>query len=193
MSDTPPAKILIVDDEAAQMKALCNTLKDHGYETVGFSSGKMALVELEKTEFDLLLSDLMMPEMDGIALLQAALKINPNSSRIIMTGEGTIATAVEAMKSGALDYILKPFKLSAILPVPRARWPCAGCASKISRSKNASKNGRRSLKRRTGNSKLFPIPFPTTCAPRCVTSAASPECLRNQALRCRNKAGVIWI
>src|SRR5262249_5481176 len=78
---------------------------------------KMALLELEKTEFDLLLSDLMMPEMDGIALLQAALKKNPDLVGIIMTGEGTITTAVEAMKSGALDYILKPFKLSAILPV----------------------------------------------------------------------------
>jgi len=74
MSATPPAKILIVDDETAQMMALCNTLRDHGYETVGCSSGKMALAELEKVEFDLLLTDLMMPEMDGIALLQTALK-----------------------------------------------------------------------------------------------------------------------
>jgi two-component system sensor histidine kinase/response regulator len=106
-----------VDDEAAQMTALCHTLEDHGYATTGFSSANAALAELKKTEFDLLLSDLMMPEMDGITLLQAGLKINPNLVGIIMTGEGTIATAVEAMKSGALDYILKPFKLSAILPV----------------------------------------------------------------------------
>ena len=59
----------------------------------------------------------MMPEMDGISLLQAALQKDPNLVGIIMTGEGTITTAVEAMKSGALDYILKPFKLKAILPV----------------------------------------------------------------------------
>ena len=117
MSETPPPKILIVDDEAAQMRALCNTLKDHGYETVGFSSPTMALAALQKTEFDLLLSDLMMPEMDGIVLLKAALKQRPHLVAIIMTGEGAITTAVEAMKSGALDYILKPFKLSAILPV----------------------------------------------------------------------------
>jgi two-component system, sensor histidine kinase and response regulator len=117
MDEPSRPKILIADDETAQMKALCNTLTDHGYETVGFSSAKAALAELEKTEFDLLLSDLMMPEMNGIQLLQATLKKNPNIVCIIMTGEGTIATAVEAMKSGALDYILKPFKLSAILPV----------------------------------------------------------------------------
>ncbi len=59
----------------------------------------------------------MMPRMDGIALLQAAQNIDPDLVGVIMTGEGTIVTAVEAMKTGALDYILKPFKLSVILPV----------------------------------------------------------------------------
>ncbi len=110
-------RILIVDDEAAQMKALCNTLRDHGYETVGFASGKAALAALQTARFDLLLSDLMMPEMDGISLLRAAQTADPDLIGIIMTGEGTIATAVEAMKAGAFDYILKPFKLSVILPV----------------------------------------------------------------------------
>jgi light-regulated signal transduction histidine kinase (bacteriophytochrome) len=59
----------------------------------------------------------MMPEMDGIAFLKAALEINPRLVGVVMTGHGTIDTAVAAMKLGALDYILKPFKLSAILPV----------------------------------------------------------------------------
>ncbi|HEY1171744.1 MAG TPA: response regulator [Verrucomicrobiae bacterium] len=117
MADTPAPRILIVDDESAQMKALCNTLKDHGYDTVGFSSAKAALESLRKSEYDLLLTDLMMPEMNGINLLQGALEKDPDLVGIIMTGEGTIATAVEAMKSGALDYILKPFKLSVVLPV----------------------------------------------------------------------------
>lgn len=117
ISSLPTARILIADDEVSHMRALCNTLSDHGFETAGFSSPRAALEELKKRPFDLLLSDLMMPEMDGIALLQSALKQDPNLVGIIMTGEGTIATAVEAMKSGALDYILKPFKLSAILPV----------------------------------------------------------------------------
>jgi len=110
-------RILIVDDEAAQMHALRDTLRDHGYETVGFTGGEPALAALREAKFELLLTDLMMPGMDGIALLQAAREMQPDLLGIIMTGEGTITTAVEAMKVGAFDYILKPFKLSAILPV----------------------------------------------------------------------------
>jgi two-component system, sensor histidine kinase and response regulator len=117
MAENSRPKIIIVDDETAQMKALCNTLQDHGYETTGFVSALAALKVMEETTFGLLLTDLMMPEMDGIALLQAARQKDHNLVGIIMTGEGTITTAVEAMKSGALDYILKPFKLKAMLPV----------------------------------------------------------------------------
>src|SRR5689334_14116469 len=102
-------RILIVDDEAAQMRALCDTLPDRGYDTVGFTAGAAALDELRRERCDLLLTDLMMPEMDGIALLQAAQKIDPDLVGVVMTGAGTIATAVEAMKAGALDYIQKPF------------------------------------------------------------------------------------
>src|SRR5260221_12662859 len=101
MAENPPAKILVVDDEAAQMKALCDTLRDRGYETTGFVSAQAALKTLEETKFDLLLTDLMMQEMDGISLLQAAGRLDPNLVGIIMTGEGTITTAVETMKSGA--------------------------------------------------------------------------------------------
>ena len=117
MPSTPLAKLLIVDDEAAQMKALCNTLENEGYATTGFTFAKDALSELRSQPFDLVLTDLMMPEMDGIALLRAAREIDSNVVGIVMTGHGAIDTAVEAMKAGALDYILKPFKLSGILPV----------------------------------------------------------------------------
>lgn len=111
------ARLLIVDDEAAQMRALCDTLEDQGYEVHGCADGEAALLELRRAPYDLLLADLMMPGMNGIDLLRAALAIDPILVGIIMTGEGTIGSAVEAMQSGALDYILKPFKLSAILPV----------------------------------------------------------------------------
>src|SRR5712671_6944090 len=117
MADTQIARILIVDDELAQMNALCDTLRDEGYSTDGFTSARESLTALRNGTFDLLLTDLMMPEMDGIGLLRAALEVDANLVGILMTGHGTIDTAVAAMKSGALDYILKPFKLSAILPV----------------------------------------------------------------------------
>ncbi|MBP1094521.1 sensor histidine kinase [Bradyrhizobium diazoefficiens] len=111
------ARILVVDDEAAQMRALCDTLPAEDYDAVGFTDARSALAELQRTKCDLLLADLMMPGMDGIELLRAAREIDPHLVGIIMTGDGTIATAVEAMKAGALDYILKPFKLSVVIPV----------------------------------------------------------------------------
>jgi signal transduction histidine kinase len=112
-----PHRILIVDDEAAQMRALCATLGECGYETTGVATGAAALEVLKTARFDVLLADLTMPGMDGIELLGEARKADPDIAGVIMTGKGTIGTAVEAMKSGALDYILKPFKLSLILPV----------------------------------------------------------------------------
>ena len=117
MNATPHARLLIVDDEQRQMTALCETLNDHGYHTTGFASSKAALAAVEKGKFDLLLTDLMMPEMDGISLLRAAHDMDSDLVGIVMTGQGTIDSAVEAMKAGALDYILKPFKLSVVLPV----------------------------------------------------------------------------
>lgn len=110
-------RILIVDDDPAQGRALANTLGDQGYDTTCFTQGTVALAALQERRFELLLADMNMPEINGLTLLQGAQKTDPDLVCVIMTGEGTIATAVEAMKSGALDYILKPFKLSAILPV----------------------------------------------------------------------------
>jgi two-component system sensor histidine kinase/response regulator len=114
---TPSARLLIVDDEAAQMRALCDTLRLEGYAAHGFSSAKEALAGVQLGEFDLLITDLMMPEMDGIGLSNAVRQIDPSVATIVMTGHGTIDTAVRAMREGAFDYILKPFKLNVLLPV----------------------------------------------------------------------------
>jgi len=111
------ARILIVDDETAHLHALCDLLRDHNYETTGFANGIEALAHLRNNTFDLLLTDLMMPELDGIAMVESARKIDAELACIVMTGEGSISSAVKAMKVGALDYIIKPFKISAILPV----------------------------------------------------------------------------
>jgi DNA-binding NtrC family response regulator len=116
MTATQLGRILIVDDEIELMRALCDALGEEGYRVKGVSAGSDALEQLRNGEFDLLLSDLMMPNMDGMQLLKEALQIDANLIGIIMTGHGTVQTAVEAMKIGAFDYILKPFKLHSILP-----------------------------------------------------------------------------
>jgi len=123
MNPTPLARLLVVDDESAQVIALCRTLAAEGYATTGAGSGPEALCALRTaapdraTAFDVLVTDLMMPDMDGIALLRAAQGIDPDLVGLVMTGHGTVDTAVAAMKSGALDYILKPFDLKTIIPV----------------------------------------------------------------------------
>jgi hypothetical protein len=110
-------RLLVVDDEPAQVQALCNTLEDEGYSVKGFTGAGAALAALQAGAFDIVLTDLTMPGMDGIAFLNAARAIDPGLAGIVMTGHGTIATAVEAMQAGALDYILKPFDLRVILRV----------------------------------------------------------------------------
>ena len=117
MPTIPLAKLIIVDDEAAQLEALCRTLEPEGYSTTGFTSAHEALRALQESEFDLLLTDLNMPWMDGVSLLHAALALDGNLVGIMMTGQGSIPTAVSALKAGAHDYILKPFALSVVLPV----------------------------------------------------------------------------
>jgi FixJ family two-component response regulator len=114
LSSPAATRLLIVDDERALMRALCESLTLEGYVTQGFVSAKEALTAIQPDRFDLLITDLMMPEMDGIALTRAAHEIDPRLVTIVMTGHDTIDTAVRAIQDGALDYILKPFKLNAI-------------------------------------------------------------------------------
>lgn len=117
MDNPAMPRLMVVDDDRALLSALCTTLADQGYRCRGFASGAQALAELEAGAFDLILTDLSMPALDGIAVLRAALQLDPTLIGIVLTGAGTISTAVEAMQAGAFDYILKPFKLSAMLPV----------------------------------------------------------------------------
>jgi DNA-binding NtrC family response regulator len=117
MAKARRGRLLIVDDEVELTSALCDTLAERGYDTVGATSGSEGLQALGKQEFDLVLCDLMMPGMDGIQLLRRALEIDPTLPGIVMTGQGTVPSAVEAMKAGAFDYVLKPFDLKTMLPI----------------------------------------------------------------------------
>jgi signal transduction histidine kinase len=123
MSSLALARILIVDDETDLVTALCRVLEAQGYATTGVATAAQGLDALraatavDATRFDVLLTDLTMPDMNGVALLREALAIDADLVGIVMTGHGTIGTAVEAMKNGAMDYILKPFNLSVAIPV----------------------------------------------------------------------------
>jgi DNA-binding NtrC family response regulator len=109
--------LVIVDDEPASMRALCDTLEYEGYRTYGYTSAADALAAMRERSFDLLLADLQMPGTNGIDLIKSAQLIDPTLVAIIMTGHGALDTAVAAMKAGALDYIQKPIKLATTLPV----------------------------------------------------------------------------
>jgi len=117
MSTTHIGKILVVDDEVELKNILVESLTSQGYETSGLTSGDKALATLNTEAFDVVLTDLMMPGMDGITLVQQGLEIDPHLICIVMTGQGTIQTAVDAMKVGAFDYVLKPFRLQTLLPL----------------------------------------------------------------------------
>jgi CheY-like chemotaxis protein len=110
-------RVLIVDDEVEVMTALCESLTDQGYKALGRTSAHEALVLLQEQDVDVLLCDLMMPEMDGIAFLRAALDIDPHLMGIIMTGQDTMQTAVDAIQVGAFDYVRKPCRPHSLLPV----------------------------------------------------------------------------
>jgi hypothetical protein len=111
------ARLLIVDDEAPLVAALSRTLESEGYAAVGATSAPEALKALRGGAFDIVIADLHLPELDGIALLNAARNIDPDVIGIVMTGHATIDTAIDALRGGALDYILKPFNLTGIMPV----------------------------------------------------------------------------
>nr|CBX28889.1 Acetoacetate metabolism regulatory protein atoC [uncultured Desulfobacterium sp.] len=117
MKDTIMAKtarILIVDDEKIARENLDHILKKEGYETVPAESGAVAIKELEKTEFDLVLTDLKMQVVDGLKVLEKTKELYPDTEVIIITGYATVATAVEAMQGGAFYYIPKPVKIDEV-------------------------------------------------------------------------------
>jgi PAS domain S-box-containing protein len=111
------AKLLIVARLPAELKILCDALDPEDYSTACFTSAEAALPIIGEQEFDLLLTDLLLPQMDGIAFLRAAHVKDPDLVGVVMTRYGTIDSAVEAMKAGAIDYLVKPFKKNVILRV----------------------------------------------------------------------------
>jgi DNA-binding NtrC family response regulator len=102
-------KILIVDDEIDICKALEFLLKQEGYSTTSVINGEAALEKLKTESFDVIITDLKMGRIDGMAVLERSREISPDTPVLIMTAFASIESAVEAMKKGADDYIVKPF------------------------------------------------------------------------------------
>ena len=108
------ARILIVDDELIARENLEHVLQREDYHTLAVDSGVRAIEELEKGEFDLVMTDLRMKLVDGMQVLERTREIYPDSEVIMITGHATVSTAVEAMQRGAYHYLAKPYKIDEV-------------------------------------------------------------------------------
>ena len=107
-----PYRIAVVDDESESLASISRALRKVGYDVISFEDGEGALRNVETLkDVDLVVTDLKMPRVDGLDLLKAVREVNPEAGFLIVTGHGTVESAVDAMKLGADDYILKPLDL----------------------------------------------------------------------------------
>ena len=107
--------ILVVEDDQALAEALHDTLTTAGYNVIAAENGRMALAQLENNDINLIVSDINMPQMSGDVLLKRAKATYPDIPFILMTAYGTIEQAVDAMRDGAIDYMVKPFEAEVLI------------------------------------------------------------------------------
>src|SRR4029077_8143314 len=111
--------VLIVDDEPQMLIAMNETLKREGLSVATASSGVEAISKLKDAQFRLVITDLRMPVITGIDLLRETKSVSPRTQVVLVTAHGTVTNAVEAMKLGAFDYLLKPFSSTDLEGVVR--------------------------------------------------------------------------
>src|SRR5688572_6214344 len=107
--------LLLVEDETPLREALAERLAEHGFEVEQAESGEQAIEQLAEFAFDIVVTDLRLPGLDGTRVLEAALLRYPDIVGIIVTGYGTVKDAVEAIKRGATDFVTKPFQFDELL------------------------------------------------------------------------------
>ena len=120
MTAINPPRLLIVDDEAAALKNLSHLFRKDGYAVTACQSGQSGVKELREKEFDVVLTDLRMKGVDGLALLRQAREVQPDCEVIVITGHATLDSAVEAMKEGAFHYVAKPYRLDEVRQVVKS-------------------------------------------------------------------------
>ncbi len=113
------SKVLVIDDETAVRKALAEILEYEKYDVDQASNGPEALEKIEKNTYDIVLCDIKMPQMDGIEVLEKINASHPDMPVIMITGHGSVETAVEALKKGAYDFIEKPIDLNRLIVAVR--------------------------------------------------------------------------
>jgi len=107
-------KLLVVDDETRMCNSLCELLSSDGYDVTSSQSGREAIDLIHKESFDLVLTDIKMPEVTGLDILQAAQNTDPELIVILMTGYASLESALDAIKNGAFEYLLKPVEFSQL-------------------------------------------------------------------------------
>ncbi len=113
------SRILVIDDEPLTLELIVEGLSEEGYSVEVASSGAEGISKAEQSEYEFIITDLMMPGVDGMQVLQHFTEHRPETSVIVLTGFGTIETAVQAVKRGAFDYLTKPAKIEEILLILR--------------------------------------------------------------------------
>src|SRR5712692_9670697 len=107
-------RLLIIDDEPNHADAVAESLQRVGYQCLIATSGSEGAKRLEKDEPDVILTDLKMEDMDGLAILRKAKQELPDAEVVVITGHGDVQTAVEAMKAGAANYLTKPVDMGEL-------------------------------------------------------------------------------
>jgi DNA-binding NtrC family response regulator len=116
------SKILLVDDEIVFTQNMSKLLTSRGYRVTSVNSGDNAIKALEKENFDVVVLDLKMPGMDGITTLKEIKKLELFTETLILTGHGSIDTALEAIKMGAYDYLTKPCEIDELVAKIEGAW-----------------------------------------------------------------------
>lgn len=116
------ARILLVDDEVVFTENMSKLLTRRGHRVTAVNDGKSAIQALEAEQFDVVVLDLKMPGMDGIATLDEIQKLGCSTQTIILTGHGTIDTAMEAIELGAYDYLSKPCEIDELVHKIEQAW-----------------------------------------------------------------------